>query len=99
MRSELVQQSDVSADVHPVSLNRTLATAVYNGVHAQQPAANVRLAQPDGCPFRGARTGLVRPSHMSTRQIEIAADPDAVRQQSRQPTTTRQRQLIQLRPL
>lgn len=90
-----MKQADVPADPQPVTLDRSFAAAVYNGVHAQEPAADFRLAQPDRGPVGRARARPVRAGHMTAGQVEVPANPDAVPKQPGNPGATRQNQFVQ----
>jgi hypothetical protein len=46
-RRELVEQPDVPADMYAVGLNRAFSATVNDGIHAQQPAPDLRLTQLD----------------------------------------------------
>src|SRR5260370_1329880 len=95
VRGELVQQPDVAGDVHAVGLDGALAVAVDDGIHAQQPAAYLRLAQPDRRVLGRAGAGAECLGHVTTGQVEGALDPHPVGLQAGQVRAPGQDQPVQ----
>ena len=96
---ELVQQPDRPADADPVGLQGPVTLAIEDGVQAEQPAADLRLTQPDRRPLGRARAGPVRPGDVRPGQVKVAPQAQAVAEQAGQARGTGQRQLEQLRAL
>ena len=79
-RGEVVEP-DGTADLYAVGLDRPAVPRLDDGAHAQQPATDLGLAQPD-CRGPGlARGGGQRSGDRRPRQVEIPAQVHAVAEQ------------------
>ncbi len=92
---EAVQESNGTADADPVGLQSSLPIGMDDGVHTQQPTADLRLAQPDRRPLRCAGAGAVPARDVRAGEVKISTHMNSIGQEARQPRAAGKREAIQ----